>query len=123
MSAGRFEDVAYETDAGELFPARVQPETLAMTIAGTPNSPAAGPIPSGRPTIRMRAGKRDFGIIPRSVTLKLPNGGTPPPGYTGDNLVVPVLTASLFAGAAKNATVVYLGATWRIASKSSEIVR
>ncbi len=123
MSAGAFLDTAYETDAGEIFPCRVQPETVAASFAGTANSAPGGPVPAGRPTVRVRQGKRSFGIIPRTITLKLPSGGTPPPGYTGNNLVVPILTASLYAATGKNATVTYLGATWRVASKSPEIIR
>lgn len=123
MSSGAFVDTSYETDAGELFPARVQPETLAATFDGTANAAAAGSIPAGRPSVRMRQGKRAFGIIPRAITVKLPPGGTPPAGYTGDNLIIPVMTASLYAATGKNDTVSYLGASWRVASKSPEIIR
>jgi len=123
MSAGSFIDTAYETDAGELFPCRVQPETLAATFAGTANAAPSGSIPPGRPSVRLRQGKRSFGIIARTVTVKLPPNGTPPTGYTGANLVIPILDATLFASIGRNDVVVYLGATWRVASKSSEDIR
>lgn len=123
MSAGPFVETTYESDQGTLYPARVQQETLDMTIDGVANSPAAGAIPAGVPSANMRGSRRQNGITARSVSLKLPNGGTPPTGYTGDNLVVPVLTNSLYAAISRSSTVVYLGSTWRVAGTQPEQVR
>lgn len=123
MSAGVFEQVAYEGDNGQFYNARVQPETLAMTVDGVPNAAATGPIPAGQPSAYMRGSKRQLGVTARTVSLRLPNGGTPPTDYSGDNLVVPVMTPALFNAISRSSTVVYLGATWRVAGISSEEVR
>ena len=123
MSSGIFEDVAYEADSGVFYNARVQPETLAMTIDGTANAAAAGPVPAGNPSAYMRGSRRQLGITARTVTLKLPPGGTPPTDYTGDNVTVPVMTPALFAAISRSSTVVYLGATWRVAGTARETVR
>lgn len=122
MSAGVFENVAYEGDNGQFYNARVQPETLDMTIDGTANSAAAGPIPAGQPSAYMRGSKRQLGITARTVSLRLPNGGTPPTGYSGDNVTVPVMTPALFGAISRSSTVVYLGATWRVTGTSPESV-
>lgn len=122
MSAGVFENVAYEGDNGQFYNARVQPETLEMTIDGTANSAAAGPIPAGQPSAYMRGSKRQLGITARTVSLRLPNGGTPPTGYSGDNVTVPVMTPALFGAISRSSTVVYLGATWRVTGTSPESV-
>lgn len=122
MSAGIFQDSIYEADNGLFYPCRVQPETLAMTVDGTANAEAAGPAPAGVPSANMRGSKRQNGITARTVSLKLPAGGTPPDGYSGDNLVVPVMTPALFSAISRSSTVVYLGATWRVAGTSPESV-
>lgn len=123
MSAGPFIETTYESNQGTLYPARVQQETLDMTIDGVANSPAAGPIPAGVPSANMRGSRRQNGITARSVSLKLPPNAPPPTGYTGDNLVVPVLTASLWAAISRSSTVVYLDTTWRVAGTQPEEVR
>lgn len=123
MSAGIFEDSIYETNSGALYPCRVQPETLAMTIDGTANAAPAGPVPAGVPSANMRGSRRQNGVTARYVSLKLPVGGTAPAGYSGDNVTVPVLTAVLFAAIARTSTVVYLGATWNVAGTTPESIR
>lgn len=123
MSAGAFDDTIYEANNGAFYSARVQPETLALTVDGTANAGGAGPIPAGSPSANMRGSKSQNGVTARTVSLRLPNGGTPPDGYTGDNLVVPILTPAVFDAISRSSTVVYLGATWRVAGTSNEVVR
>lgn len=123
MSAGQFEDSTYQTDGGDLYPCRVQPETLAMTIDGTANAADTGAIPAGVPSANMRGSKRQNGITARTVTLKLPNNGTPPDGYTGDNVVVPVLTSALYDSISRSSAVQYLGVAWRVAGTSNEVIK
>lgn len=123
MSAGQFDDSIYESNGGDFYPCRVQPETLAMTIDGTANAAGAGPILPNTPSANMRGSKRQNGVNARTVSLKLPAGGTAPAGYSGDNVVVPVLTPAVFDAISRSSVVVYLGATWRVAGTGSESIR
>lgn len=122
MSSGAFISTIYEDNAGNLFSARVQPETLALTVDGVANAAPAGPLPAGVASANMSGSRRQNGINARRINLTLPDGGTPPADYKGTPLSVPILTAVLFAAISKQSTVVYLGATWNVAGTTPEKV-
>lgn len=120
MSAGAFTVANYETDFGEIGAVRVQPETLAATLAGTANA-----APSGTRTrqgrVKVSGSKRAYGIHARYVTFIWT--GTVPSGYAagGGKIVVPDPT--LFNTIVLDGTGTYLGAAIRIVGKSPEVVR
>lgn len=120
MSAGSFEYSKYESNAGNVYRIRVQPETLALDIGGNTNTPPAGDIDS-EGTVKVSGGKRSFGVIPRSVSLAFT--GALPDGYSGDNVRVPILTQATYDAISSSATGTYLGVGVEVVGKSPEQVR
>lgn len=122
MSQGAFVKSRYEFTTGStpgltetpICPITVQPETIGLTIGGASNDP-----PVGGTNIDVSAsvskGKRQYGIGPRKVSLRFT--GTLPAGYTGDNVIVPILTNSFFNSISTGDTGTYLGADVAVASK------
>jgi len=112
MSAGKFETAKYQATTGtNIFPCRAQPETKELTLNSVANDYPAGAITAGLPRIRLRKGKRQFGVTVRTVTVKLTEDGT---GATEDykedtTHVVPVFQPSVHAGYAIGQTGTYLG--------------
>ena len=123
MSAGAFQTAFYEMSAENgsyVLRCRVQPETLAASIASTANASAAGPATApGSATISQ--GRRTAGVNMRSVTLAWT--ATPPTGYSGDPVRIPVLDPAVFAEWTLGATGTYLGAAVEVVGRSSETVR
>lgn len=123
MSAGAFDNAFYELSSengGGIAACRVQPETLACEINSVANASATGPadIPI---SARMIGPRRAAGINSRYVTLEWT--GSPPTGYSGDNVRIPVLTPATYAAWTLNATGTYLGAAVRVAGRNPERVR
>lgn len=118
MSEGRFERSKYETDAGNVIPMRVQPETLAATIGGETNAEPAGDILPGWPSVRVGGGRREIGVNGRFVTG---SWQTPPTDYDGRTLFKLVIpTKSVFDGIAKGQSISYLGGTAAVVSVTPE---
>ncbi len=124
MSAGNFVQTRYESNAdtgGGIYPIRVQPETLLLDIGGTVNSPPAAP--ADQPIFaRARKGTREYGVGARAVRLRFTPGSIPT-GYSGDEVVVPIMTAALFANATPGSTGTYLSAPVTVVSRLPERVR
>lgn len=123
MSAGEFEQSRYEANSdvgGGIYPIRVQPETLLFEIGGTPNNPPAGA--TDQPIFaRARKGAREYGVGARAVRIRFT--GTPPTGYSGDEVIVPIMTPALFATALPGAGCTYLATAAVIVSRLPERVR
>lgn len=121
MSAGDFVYSRYESNAGDIYRIRVQPETIALDIDGTVNTPPAGAINTPG-TVRVNQSSRAFGVKARSISIAW--SGAPPAGYSGDPISrIPVLQATLFDGTNLGDGVTYLGAAGEVVGKSSESVR
>ena len=125
MSAGVFSFTFYQASyAALVHPIRVQPETLTASV-GSPailNAPPAGPA-TNRISARATGGRRRAGLIARRVTL-VNTAATPPVGYKPNGVTtIPCLTPAFFAACTNNATVTYLGSTWRVASTTAEIAK
>jgi hypothetical protein len=126
MSAGQFLDSKYASNDGLVFPVRLQPETLALTLGGTANTATADAIDAGLPTLVTRKSRKGFGVHPRSVTVRLTADGT---GQTADYEAegtlhtIPVLQAATWEGYTKGATGTYLGIACILVSKTPEQVR
>ena len=123
MSAGTFETAFYETSSENgsfKLRCRVQPETLAATIGGTANDGVTGPATApGSATISQ--GRRSAGVNMRYVTLKFT--GTPPTGYSGDPVRIPVLDPAVFAEWTLGRTGTYLGAAVEVVGRVGETVK
>lgn len=121
MSAGTFQRARYEDNNANIYPCRVQPETLAATIDGTDNTAPVGAVTSDV-SANMTASRRKYGVQARRIRLALKAGSTPPAGYSGQSVTIPVLQQAVWDDAAKDADVTYLGTTWTIVSKLPEFI-
>lgn len=122
MSAGAFENVFYELsteNGGGKARARVQPETLAATIGATANIAAGGPATIPGSAVISR-GRRSRGINMRYVTLRWT--ASPPDGYDGLTVRIPVLTPATFTAWILGGTGTYLGAAVEVVGRTSETV-
>ncbi len=94
MSAGKFDlDGKYESDVGNVYRCRPQPETKALTLDGTANAYPSGNVTAGIGSITLTKSKRSLGVIPRTVTIRLTADPTGEQGdYEGEgtSFVIPV---------------------------------
>lgn len=113
MSAGAFLASRYETDAGDIVNARVQPETVIPTV---------NPAPTGAVTFgisaNMTGGTRQNGVNARVIYGKWV---TAPAGYlTAGRVVLPILTPTAYQAIDKGDEIAYLGGTFRVTGKRGE---
>ena len=118
MSAGDFTVSKYEGDGGYVWSCRVQEETLELTIGETANTAPEGAVDEDLGGIRLRPGKRQLGVNPRTVQLEFT--GDPPTGYSGDDLRVVILDPDVFAGIEVGDTGTYLSAAVEVVRKTPE---
>ena len=119
MSSGRFIRTVYESDTLDTHPIRVQPETLGLTIEGTPNAAAPGPASSPL-SAKVSGGARTLGLVARRLTIQFDEGAAPE-GYFGFSaLRVPWLVASNYNAIAVGDTGTYLGAPVTVIGLSPE---
>lgn len=120
MSAGTFTTSKYEDANGRIYSIRVQPETLGLTLNSVVNDAPAGNV--DQPVFaRARGSRRAYGVTARKVTIRFT--GTPPTGYSGDDVSVPVLQQSVFNGYSVGQTGTYLAAPCEFLSKTGEQIR
>lgn len=118
MSAGAFVISKYEDSEGEIYPCRVQPETLALTVDTTANAAPTG-ANTQRLFARMRGSKRAYGLVARQIRISW--SGAPPTGYkAGETLTIPIMQAVTFAGINIGDTGSYLETAFTVQSKISE---
>lgn len=120
MSDGRFVEVNYELDDGEVGLIRVQPETRDCLINSVANTPSADPV-TLRTRVYVQRGRREYGIRARFVTCRWV---TAPDGYDDRTLFsIPVFAKTLFDGLAPGQSVAYNGGTGTIVSLEPERIR
>ncbi len=123
MSAGPFQSAFYETSAengGFVLRCRVQPETLACVIEGEANAGVSGPATApGSATISQ--GRRSAGVNMRYVLLGW--RASPPTGYSGDPVRIPVLDPTVFAAWTLGGTGTYLGAAVEVLGRNGETIK
>lgn len=121
MSAGQFIRTRYQSnEIDRIYPCRVQPETVDLTIDGVSNAPISA-LATEPASARMKGSRRDLGVNARSVRIAFT--GTPPAGYSaGKVLSVPVLTPSLFDSIARGQVGTYLGAAIEVVGKTPEYI-
>ena len=119
MSSGPFIRSRYESDTGVIARCRVQPETELLTDGSVFNA-----APTGAPTvpfsIKIRPGKRELGIIPRTVQLSFAAGNEPAGYKPGEILSVPVLDPLVFTAFQASSQLTYLGQTADVISFANE---
>jgi len=127
MSAGKFDlDGKYESDAGNVYRCRPQPETKGLTLSTDANAYPAGAITAGLGSVTLTKSKRSLGVIPRTVTVRLTADGTGEQGDyegTGTSHVIVVFNPTLFAGYSIGDTGTYLGIACVLDFKSPEVLR
>lgn len=121
MSAGTFARTKYQANNGDIYPIRLQPETLELTIGGTANS-----APAGATTERLLAsvskGNREYGVKPRRVGVKF--SAAPPVGYKPDQIYyIPILGSAFYGTIAVGATGIYLGVAVDVVSLLPELIK
>lgn len=120
MSAGTFEKGKYESNAGDIYNCRVQPESKALTIGGTANSYPAGDADQ-KVSARMRSSQRKRGVNGRSVRVRLTATLT---GYKADAiLTVPVFQELVWNGWNIGDTGTYLATAVELVGKSGESIK
>lgn len=118
MSSGAFEISKYESNAGNIYNVKVQPETLAASIGGVNTAPAAAV--DQEVSARVGGGNRQIGIKCRSVSVRLTATLA---GYKdGQILRVPILKKSVFDGINKGTTGTYLETACVVVGKNAERV-
>ena len=127
MSAGKF-DLAgkYESDAGNIYRCRPQPETKDLALGGAANAYPAGAITAGLGSVTLTKSKRSLGVIPRTVTVRLTADGAGDQGdYEGEGTshVVVVFNPTVYAGYAIGDTGTYLGIACVLDFKQPEVLR
>jgi len=127
MSAGKF-DLAgkYESDEGNVYRCRPQPETKGLTLATNANAYPTGAITAGLGSITLTKSKRSLGVIPRTVTVRLTADGTGDQGdYEGEGTshVVVVFNPTVYAGYAIGDVGTYLGIACVLDFKQPEVLR
>jgi len=127
MSAGKFErNGKYESDVGNVYRCRPQPETRIMRLGGRFNGYPPGALTPGLGSLTLRRSARSQGVIPRYVIVRLTG---PMPSVRGDYLgvgtthkvVVFRLSSFLFYGVGTVGT--YLGAACVLHYKQPEVLR
>lgn len=122
MSAGEFSISKYECSTlGVIMPIKLQPETN-IFAAGVANAEPAGAITLDL-FAHVSGGKNEYGVTPRKVRIKFTDQAAVPDGYSGDELVVPVMTEAAYNAYTRGTTGTYLGAPIQIVSKIPEYVR
>lgn len=122
MSAGTFTISKYECSTlGVVMPIKLQPETNVFA-AGEANSEPTGPITLDL-FAHVNGGKSEYGVTPRKVRIKFTDPADLPDGYTGDELVVPVMREAAYDAYVRGTTGTYLGSAIQIVSKIPEYVR
>jgi hypothetical protein len=108
MSQGRFSEEIYEGNTGSFHSITVQPETLALEIDGTANTPGTGPIDSAL-RASVTQGNNAYGLKARRVSFAWT--GTPPANYDPrGRITLPILTPALYNSILPGSTGTYLGA-------------
>ena len=121
MSAGAFVLSKYEANNGDIYPIRLQPESLDLEIATVSNDEPAGAV--DQPTrAKVSRARGAIGIRPRKVSIRFTDPA--PTGYKADqSYTIPVLQASLWDSAIAGTVASYLGVAAVVISRSPEDIR
>lgn len=117
MSQGAFLSAFYESNNGDVYRIKIQPETAALVIQGNTNT-----IPAGAGAIAEFANvasRRRRGINARKVGIQF--GASPPAGYKPNSTIyLPWLQRDTFPDPLGVTDATYLGASCRFVGVSPE---
>lgn len=125
MSAGNFDlNGKYTADNGTTFRCKPQPETSGLTLGLAANAYPSGTVAAGFGTLKLSKGKRELGIVPRSVTVRFT--GEPSGQYAdylgiGSSLTLPVFDPDVWDGYGEGQAGSYLGASVVCDRKTAEV--
>jgi hypothetical protein len=117
MSAGAFEDGKYESNDGDIYFCRPQPESKALILGGVTNAYPAGDTDQ-KVSARLTGSKRQVGATARTVRVQLTATLA---GYKANAvLTIPVFTPAVYDGFVRGQTGTYLGTAVKYVGRSSE---
>ena len=127
MSAGKFDlNGKYESDVGNVYRCRPQPETKDMALGGASNAYPADAITAGLGSLTLTKSRRSLGVIPRSVTVRMtadPTGGQADYEGEGTSHNVVVFDQATFTAYSIGDTGTYLGTAVVLDFKQPEVLR
>lgn len=121
MSAGKFKRGIYVSNDGVAYRCRYQPETEGLMLGGEPNE-AQNATSTSELTVKLRRSKRP-GFYSRLVRIEFAPGAPIPRGYSGGQLLVPVLGKTAFDEAVVGGPAEYLGVPCVVVSKMDEVFK
>ena len=117
MSAGNFVISRYEANNGDIFPIRVQPETLTANV-GVVNAAPAGSVDVNL-YARARKNRRAYGVGARIAYVQFTAAA--PPGYSeGQTLAIPILSKATYDQITASSTGSYLGVAIKVVGTGEE---
>ena len=121
MSAGAFEKGKYESNSGDIYAIRAQPESKALTIDGTANDYPTADVDQ-KVRARVSGTHRGYGVHARFAYVRFT--GTLPTGYkAGTILKVPVFKKAMFDGFLPDQTGTYLGQAVELVGWTTEKIK
>lgn len=120
MSSGAFVSSKYESNAGDIYPVRVQPETLTLALGSATNT---APTAAADQTIRAKVSgsRRSYGVHCRTVTVQFTADKT---DYVENGKVtIPWLQQDSWEELVPDATGTYLGTACKLVGKSPERIK
>jgi len=117
MSSGVFENGRYETNEGDVYFCKAQPESKLLTLGGTANSYPPGAVDQ-KTSARLTGSKRQIGVTARTVRVQLTAtlAGYKPSAI----LTIPVFTEAVYNGYVKGQIGTYLGTAVAYVGRSAE---
>lgn len=107
MSQGAFVSSKYQSDNGDIYAIRVQPDTLLANV-GVPNTAPTGAVDQ---VLRARARKNRGALGMGARQARVRFTGAPPTGYLANSIIsVPILTSAAFTQIVADQVGTYLGA-------------
>lgn len=117
MSAGNFVISKYEANNGDIFPIRVQPETLTANV-GVVNAAPSGAVDVNL-YARARKNRRAYGVGARIAYIQFT--ATPPTGYAeNQTLAIPILSKATYDQITASTTGTYLGTAIKVVGTGEE---
>lgn len=120
MSSGAFTSSKYEANSGDIYPVKVQPETLTLALGSATNTAPTG---AADQTIRAKVSgsRRGYGVHCRTVTIQ----------FTADKdeyvenatITLPWLQQTSWEALVPDVTGTYLGTACKLVGKSPERIK
>ncbi len=117
MSSGIFENGRYETNDGDIYFCKAQPESKGLILDGVTNAYPVGDVDQAT-SARLTGSKRQIGVTARTVRVRLTAALA---GYKPEAiLTIPVFTETVYNGFVKGQTGTYLGTAVEYVGRSAE---